>query len=159
MRLVEGGDLKKRIAARGRCRRREAIDLLAQVADALDAAHAPGSSTATSSPTTSCSKGDHAYLSDFGLAKALGDSGVRSGASIVGTVEYMSPEQWRGEKRRPRRRRLLARLRPLRGADRGRPLRAPRGRHRARAAGGPRRGDRARGRRRTPPSATRPPAS
>ena len=42
-------------------------------------------------------EGDHAYLSDFGLAKALGDSGVLTGASIVGTVEYMSPEQWRGQ--------------------------------------------------------------
>ena len=43
-------------------------------------------------------EGERAYLTDFGLAKALGDSGVLSGASIVGTVEYMSPEQWRGER-------------------------------------------------------------
>src|SRR5262249_22520531 len=42
--------------------------------------------------------GHQAYLTDFGLAKALGDSGVLSGTSIAGTVEYMSPEQWRGER-------------------------------------------------------------
>jgi serine/threonine-protein kinase len=44
-------------------------------------------------------EGEHqAYLTDFGLAKALGDSGVLRGASIAGTIEYMSPEQWRGDR-------------------------------------------------------------
>jgi serine/threonine-protein kinase len=42
-------------------------------------------------------EGDRAFLTDFGLAKALGDSGVLDGASIAGTVEYMSPEQWQGK--------------------------------------------------------------
>ena len=36
------------------------------------------------------------FLTDFGLAKALGESGALSGASIAGTAEYMSPEQWQG---------------------------------------------------------------
>jgi DNA-binding beta-propeller fold protein YncE len=96
MRLVGGGDLKKRIAA-GPLAPEEAIDLLAQVADALDSAHAAGIVHRDVKPHNILLEGDHAYLSDFGLAKALGDSGVISGASIVGTVEYMSPEQWRGQ--------------------------------------------------------------
>ena len=95
MRLIGGGDLKRRIAA-GPLAPEEAIDLLAQVADALDSAHAAGIVHRDVKPHNILLEGDHAYLSDFGLAKALGDSGVITGASIVGTVEYMSPEQWRG---------------------------------------------------------------
>lgn len=98
MRLVEGGDLKKRIKAGGPLLPAEAIELLAQVAAALDAAHVAGIVHRDVKPHNILLEGAHAYLTDFGLAKALGDSGVLSGASIVGTVEYMSPEQWRGEK-------------------------------------------------------------
>ncbi len=97
MRLVEGGDLKKRIAAGGPLPPDEAIELLGQVAAALDAAHAAGIVHRDVKPHNILLEGERAYLTDFGLAKALGDSGVLSGASVVGTVEYMSPEQWRGE--------------------------------------------------------------
>ncbi len=98
MRLIEDGDLKRRIAQRGPLPPAEAVELLRQVADALDAAHAAGIVHRDVKPHNILLEGERAYLSDFGLAKALGDSGVLSGASIVGTVEYMSPEQWRGEK-------------------------------------------------------------
>ena len=97
MRLVEGGDLKQRIAAEGPLPPAEAVELLGQVAAALDAAHAAGIVHRDVKPHNILLEGDRAYLTDFGLAKALGDSGVLSGTSIVGTVEYMSPEQWRGE--------------------------------------------------------------
>ncbi len=98
MRLVEAGDLKKRIREQGPLPPAEAVDLLAQVADALDAAHAAGIVHRDVKPHNILLEGERAYLTDFGLAKALGDSDVLSGASIVGTVEYMSPEQWRGER-------------------------------------------------------------
>lgn len=97
MRLVSGGDLKTRIKAAGPLPPAEAIGLLSQVAAALDAAHAAGIVHRDVKPHNILLEGDRAYLTDFGLAKALGDSGVLSGASVVGTVEYMSPEQWRGE--------------------------------------------------------------
>ncbi len=97
MRLVAGGDLKKRIKAAGPLPPAEAIELLSQVAAALDAAHSAGIVHRDVKPHNILLEGDRAYLTDFGLAKALGDSGVLSGASVVGTVEYMSPEQWRGE--------------------------------------------------------------
>jgi DNA-binding beta-propeller fold protein YncE len=98
MRLVEGGDLKKRIKADGPLPPGEAVALLDQVAGALDAAHAAGIVHRDVKPHNILLEGDRAYLTDFGLAKALGDSGVLSGTSVVGTVEYMSPEQWRGER-------------------------------------------------------------
>ena len=56
MRLVEGGDLKKRIAATGRCRRPRRSSCSARSPAPSTPPTRPASSTATSSRTTSCSK-------------------------------------------------------------------------------------------------------
>jgi DNA-binding beta-propeller fold protein YncE/predicted Ser/Thr protein kinase len=98
MRLVEGGDLRKLIDREGPLRPERAIALLGQIADALDAAHAAGIVHRDVKPHNILVEGDRAYLSDFGLAKAIEGTGSGGGASIVGTVEYMPPEQWRGER-------------------------------------------------------------
>jgi len=97
MRLVEGGDLRRLIDRDGPLPPVRAIALLGQIAEALDAAHAAGIVHRDVKPHNILVEGDRAYLSDFGLAKALDESGAQqSGASVVGTAEYMSPEQWRG---------------------------------------------------------------
>ncbi len=98
MRLVKGGDLRGRIDRDGSLPAAEALDLLGQVALALDAAHAAGIVHRDVKPHNILLEGENAYLSDFGLAKALGESGAASGASVVGTAHYMSPEQWRGNR-------------------------------------------------------------
>jgi streptogramin lyase len=96
MRLVAGGDLRRTIDREGPLPPARAIALLGQVGEALDAAHAAGIVHRDVKPHNVLVEGDRAFLSDFGLAKALGDSGVQNGTSVVGTAEYMSPEQWRG---------------------------------------------------------------
>jgi serine/threonine protein kinase len=96
MRLVEGGDLRGLIDRDGPLPPDRAMALLGQVAEALDAAHAAGIVHRDVKPHNILVERDRAYLSDFGLAKSLEDSGASS-ASVVGTVAYMSPEQWRGE--------------------------------------------------------------
>jgi len=101
MRLVEGGDLRKLIDREGPLQPARAVALLSQVADALDAAHAAGIVHRDVKPHNVLVEGERAYLSDFGLAKSFEGTGAGSGASIVGTVEYMAPEQWRGERAGP----------------------------------------------------------
>jgi len=96
MRLVAGGDLRRTLDREGPLPPARAIALLGQVADALDAAHAAGIVHRDVKPHNVLVEGDRAFLTDFGLAKALGGSGALSGVSVVGTAEYMSPEQWRG---------------------------------------------------------------
>jgi YVTN family beta-propeller protein len=97
MRLIKGGDLRRLIDEEGPLSPRRAIDYLAQIADALDAAHAAGIVHRDVKPHNILLEGDRAYLSDFGLAKAVDESGAASSASVVGTAQYMSPEQWRGD--------------------------------------------------------------
>jgi len=96
MRLIEGGDLRTLIDREGPLSPQRALHLLGQVADALDAAHAAGIIHRDVKPHNILVEGDHAYLSDFGLAKAFDESESGS-ASVVGTAHYMSPEQWRGD--------------------------------------------------------------
>ncbi len=97
MRLVKGGDLRRLIDREGPLAPERALDLLGQVAEALDAAHAAGVVHRDVKPHNVLVEGDRAYLSDFGLAKAFDGSGAASSASVVGTAQYMSPEQWRGD--------------------------------------------------------------
>jgi serine/threonine-protein kinase len=96
MRLVEGGDLRGLIDREGPLPPARATALLGQVAEALDAAHAAGIVHRDVKPHNVLVEGERAYLSDFGLAKAI-DESAASAASVVGTVAYMSPEQWQGQ--------------------------------------------------------------
>jgi serine/threonine-protein kinase len=99
MRLVEGGDLRGLIEREGPLPPARATALLGQVAEALDAAHAAGIVHRDVKPHNILVEGERAYLSDFGLAKAIDESAASaaSAASVVGTVAYMSPEQWQGQ--------------------------------------------------------------
>jgi YVTN family beta-propeller protein len=102
MRYVEGSDLAKVVAEDGALEPKRAVDLLSQIAEALDAAHEKGLVHRDVKPSNvliAVSAGrEHCYLGDFGLTKRTGSlSGVSVAGEIVGTLEYVAPEQITGD--------------------------------------------------------------
>jgi serine/threonine protein kinase len=102
MRYVEGSDLAKLVAENGALEPKRAVELLSQIAEALDAAHEKGLVHRDVKPSNvliAVSAGrEHCYLGDFGLTKRTGSlSGVTAVGEIVGTLEYVAPEQITGD--------------------------------------------------------------
>lgn len=97
MRLIDGPTLKDLIQD-GRLDARHALRILAQVAQALDEAHAAGLIHRDIKPQNILiGKSDHAYLADFGLIKAPGDTGLTATGQLMGTIDYVAPEQIQGD--------------------------------------------------------------
>jgi serine/threonine protein kinase len=98
-RFVKGADLRQKIRAAGRLEPPDAARLVDQVADALDSAHEEGLIHRDVKPANVMieerRRGEHAYLTDFGLAKhAASKSSVTAMGHFVGTIDYMAPEQF-----------------------------------------------------------------
>ncbi len=98
MRYVDGTDLGRLVAVESRLAPARAARLIAQVADALDAAHARGAVHRDVKPANvlieSRGGADHALLTDFGLTKVLrSDTKVTQTGTLVGSFDYTAPEQ------------------------------------------------------------------
>ncbi len=104
MRYVSGTDLRQMLKQRGVLPTDEAVFLLSQAARALDAAHRRGLVHRDVKPANllierGTDEGDpeHVYLTDFGITKHMdGVSGLTSAGALLGTIDYIAPEQVRG---------------------------------------------------------------
>jgi hypothetical protein len=103
MRFVVGTDLRAVIDREGRIAARRAAMLVDHVGQALDAAHAQGLVHRDVKPAniliTTAGGREHVYLTDFGLSRHVAASqGFTATGALVGTVDYIAPEQVRGER-------------------------------------------------------------
>ncbi len=97
MEFVEGQNLKE-ILAQGRPLSFDEIgDIIAQVADALDFAHAKGIVHRDVKPANIILvEGNRAKITDFGIAKIASGGNLTTTGQFLGTPNYMAPEQIRG---------------------------------------------------------------
>jgi tetratricopeptide (TPR) repeat protein len=97
MPLVEGESLRGKLAREGELPVGQAVRILCDVVDALAYAHAHGVVHRDIKPDNVLLSGNHAVVTDFGVAKAVsaasGESSLTSLGVALGTPAYMSPEQ------------------------------------------------------------------
>src|ERR1017187_10622762 len=97
MEYVDGEDLRTMLRRHGKLSSQEAIAVVEQVCRALDCAHSEGVIHRDLKPQNIMrDKNGRIVVMDFGLARSLGDSGLTQTGALVGTLEYMSPEQAMG---------------------------------------------------------------
>ena len=102
MRYIDGTDLRALLGRTGRLPVGRALDILAQVAEALDTVHTHGLVHRDVKPANilvASGEGyEHAYLGDFGVAKQVRtESGLTQTGAFIGTVDYAAPEQLEGK--------------------------------------------------------------
>ncbi len=98
MEYVDGINLKQYIREKGRLPAHEAINIAKQIAEALEQAHAAGVVHRDIKPQNILfSRKGKVKVTDFGIAIAGDGVTVTAGDQIIGSVQYISPEQARGE--------------------------------------------------------------
>jgi tetratricopeptide (TPR) repeat protein len=98
MDFIEGVDLKKVIVDRGKLPSAEAVAIIRQACQGLEAAHAAGVVHRDLKPQNIMVQGDgNIVVMDFGIAHSDQAQAVTKTGALVGTPEYMSPEQAQGE--------------------------------------------------------------
>ncbi|HEY6943492.1 MAG TPA: protein kinase [Candidatus Acidoferrum sp.] len=99
MDFVEGRDLCAVLRERGKLPPAEAAKIMLQICRALEAAHAEHVIHRDLKPqNVMLDKGGRVYVMDFGIARSAHVPGMTQTGALIGTPEYMSPEQARGEK-------------------------------------------------------------
>ncbi len=103
MDFVEGHDLKGLVRTKGKLPVEEIVQIVKQVCLALEAAHAEGVVHRDLKPQNiMVDQQSRVYVMDFGIARSIEPGGMTQTGMLVGTPEYMSPEQVRGEHVGPR---------------------------------------------------------
>jgi serine/threonine protein kinase len=96
MEYVDGPTLQRKLTIDGRIERKEAVDLLRQIAVALDYAHAAGVVHRDVKPgNIMLQRGTVVKITDFGIAKVSTTHQLIHTGTVVGTPAYMAPEQIR----------------------------------------------------------------
>jgi eukaryotic-like serine/threonine-protein kinase len=98
MEYFEGPDLKQVIRQRGTLPPEEAVDAALQILAALAAAHRRDVIHRDIKPqNVMVGEDGRLKVTDFGIARAGADSAMTEAGAIIGTAQYLSPEQARGE--------------------------------------------------------------
>ncbi len=99
MDYVEGQDLRALLNEKGKFAPEEAVPVFLQIAAALEAAHQAGVVHRDLKPqNVMLDKDARVYVMDFGVARSLETPGMTQTGALMGTPEYMSPEQAKGQK-------------------------------------------------------------
>ncbi|MCZ7585523.1 MAG: serine/threonine protein kinase [Deltaproteobacteria bacterium] len=97
MKYLRGLTLKKLIREQGALTEPEIRSIGAQVASAIDYIHRSGTIHRDIKSNNIIVDDDgHAFVMDFGIAKANANTMLTTSGEILGTGPYMSPEQWDG---------------------------------------------------------------
>lgn len=100
MELITGCTLQTHLAETGPLTSEEVVDLAAQIARGLEAAHAAGIVHRDIKPANILLEQRtplRAKLTDFGLAHPVDDAEIATGMALLGTPAYMAPEQASGK--------------------------------------------------------------
>ena len=106
MEYIKGPTLKQLIGQRRQLHPRETLEIAAQVCAVLQVAHARGFIHRDIKPqnimlvanSASAGGGILVKLTDFGIVRVAEEAGLTNSGIVLGTADYLSPEQARGEK-------------------------------------------------------------